>query len=287
MYDLIPGETYKLPPEAEGLEPEVAPAAPEPAAEKKATDVGPPPFPAITRTQPSELVPEPIAAEEDQGVGRTNTRRHIRSSPSTGSAVTTVVEADEDEAADLTKKTKNLSISAPPVPLEEEPEAEEVPVIVEDSVMHHQSPTEDVETPVQPTAGKGEASSGGNQEVAETPSGEEAEPASLGETHADTKPPAPEVESANAEEVKPEVEKAAEEEDPANEKGDAAAEVDSAPQTESKDSEPAGDSDAPKPEESSDAGKPNAPEATESAEASSGAADTTSDVKTEEEPKKE
>lgn len=87
-YDLLPAENYKLPPEAEGLE-----AAPE------------------GKFLPTILKPENSLpynagpnseAKEDQNfmsIGRTNTRRHIRSSPSTGSAVTTVPEADFEEDA--------------------------------------------------------------------------------------------------------------------------------------------------------------------------------------------
>jgi hypothetical protein len=61
--------------------------------------------------------------EEDFVNVKTNTRRHIRQSPSVGSAVTTVLESDEEEA-DVTQKLEELQIS------EEEGEAE-VPVIVE------------------------------------------------------------------------------------------------------------------------------------------------------------
>ena len=75
-------------------------------------------------------------------VGRTNTRRHIRSSPSTGNAVATVPEVDEDDgsnaaaAAGVTNRLRNLSI----VPAEEAPggegegEVADVPVIVMDDL---------------------------------------------------------------------------------------------------------------------------------------------------------
>lgn len=286
MYDLIPGETYKLPPEAEGLEPEVAPV-PEPPAEK--ADVGGPPLPLITRTQTSEKVPEPITAEEEQGVGRTNTRRHIRSSPSTGSAVTTVIEADEDETADLTKKTKDLSISAPPAPLEEEPEAEEVPVIVEDSVIHQSaettaSPTDEVETPVQETPNVDELASG------DKPTETESEAAAgsgapAGESQAESHPPAPETEPTGAEEAKPETEKASEEDSAKQKEGDDTPAEDAAP-TEPQEKESAGDS-PPEPEASSAPEKPSDTEATGAAEPPPAAMDSAPDVKAEEEPKKE
>jgi hypothetical protein len=105
-YDLLPAENYKLPPEAEGLEPVEEVRAPAPSIMKSTT--------------PSNT----LGAEEDlMSAGRTNTRRHIRQSPSVGSAVHTVLEADEEEA-DVTSKLKNMQIA------EEEGEAE-VPVIVE------------------------------------------------------------------------------------------------------------------------------------------------------------
>ncbi|KAN0104511.1 Mob1/phocein [Hyaloscypha variabilis] len=105
-YDLLPAENYKLPPEAEGLEPVEEQRAPVPSIMKSASAGG------------------NLSVEEDFiNVGRTNTRRHIRQSPSVGSAVTTVLESDEEEA-DVTQKLEELQIS------EEEGEAE-VPVIVE------------------------------------------------------------------------------------------------------------------------------------------------------------
>jgi hypothetical protein len=101
MYDLLPAENYKLPPEAEGLEP-----APE--KEKK-------PAPTILKPESntnafSNLAPP--GAQEDPGnqsVGRTNTRRHIRSSPSTGAAVAPVPEEHEEES-DVSKGLRELSI---------------------------------------------------------------------------------------------------------------------------------------------------------------------------------
>jgi Mob1/phocein family len=106
-YDLLPAENYKLPPEAEGLEPIEEHRAPVPSIMKSTAIAG-----------------NSLSVEEDFiSVGRTNTRRHIRQSPSVGSAVTTVLESDEEEA-DVTQKLEELQIS------EEEGETE-VPVIVE------------------------------------------------------------------------------------------------------------------------------------------------------------
>lgn len=136
LYDLLPAENYKLPPEAEGLE--GLPAEPE--AEK--------PPPAILKPSSQQ---RPAGAEDDSlhPGGRINTRRHIRSSPSTGSAVTTVIEADEEETENVSNKMQSLHISGTG-PIDQEPESAEVPVIVEHSVMDgaprpDQPPSEAVE----------------------------------------------------------------------------------------------------------------------------------------------
>ncbi|AEO66873.1 uncharacterized protein THITE_2115376 [Thermothielavioides terrestris NRRL 8126] len=99
VYDLLPAENYKLPPEAEGLD--------------SSSDAGDARDRTADRRQPHQQHPTgpisiakpPRQRDNDEGdypsVSRTNTRRHIKSSPSTGSAVTTVPEADEDESTDL------------------------------------------------------------------------------------------------------------------------------------------------------------------------------------------
>jgi len=97
-YELLPPENYKLPPEAEGLEPVQEPKS-------HHTILRPEPVPSVNSEEKVE--------EEDpnfMGVGRTNTRRHIRSSPSTGSAVTTVPEADEDDT-DVTQRLVDVHIT--------------------------------------------------------------------------------------------------------------------------------------------------------------------------------
>ncbi|TPX10490.1 uncharacterized protein E0L32_008540 [Thyridium curvatum] len=124
LYDLLPAENYKLPPEAEGLE---------------APNLGGFSSDGAGGDKRSSIVPTSIAkppaqreslGEDLQPVGRTNTRRHIRSSPSTGSAVTTVMEQDEDDHGDVVGKLKEMRISAPHS-AEGEPDVAEVPVIVE------------------------------------------------------------------------------------------------------------------------------------------------------------
>ncbi|KID92251.1 Mob1/phocein family protein [Metarhizium guizhouense ARSEF 977] len=140
QYDLLPAENYKLPPEAEGLE---APPI-EPEADK--------PPPAILKPA-SQQRP---AGTEDDGLhpgGRTNTRRHIRSSPSTGSAVTTVIEADEEDTDNVSNKMESLHISDTR-PTGQEPESAEVPVIVERSVIEGASKSEEQHSPepVEPPA---------------------------------------------------------------------------------------------------------------------------------------
>lgn len=126
IYDTLPAENYKLPPEAEGLESAIA------AAEN------------MDRGGKRELMPAPTIlkrSEDDSHLipGRTNTRRHIRGSPSTGSAVTTVMEADEDESADVTSRLGEMRIAAPET-VEEESEVAEVPVIVEHGMMDEARP---------------------------------------------------------------------------------------------------------------------------------------------------
>jgi hypothetical protein len=113
-YELLPAENYKLPPEAEGLEP---------VEEVKA------PVPAILKAEGNHK----FGSFDDDFVNAarsgTSTRRHIRQSPSVGSAVPTVLESDEEDP-DVTAKFKDLEIT------EEEDEEDagnttEVPVIVE------------------------------------------------------------------------------------------------------------------------------------------------------------
>lgn len=142
FYDLLPAENYKLPPEAEGLESATVDSD---AVEKKIL---------LSRDQQQQPQQQqlPLAAAPrmsahrgaaDHGLGdddnlaptsRTNTRRHIKSSPSTGSAVTTVPEADEDEAAEVTSRLRGMHISnagTTAAPVDEEMELATIPVIVE------------------------------------------------------------------------------------------------------------------------------------------------------------
>ncbi|KAL7796594.1 Mob1/phocein [Trichoderma ceciliae] len=125
LYDLLPAENYKLPPEAEGLE-------------------APPEFDMMVNRAPPPQILKPPSSQagasepDDDGphgsVNRTNTRRHIRSSPSTGSSVTTVLEAEEEDAGGVSRRLRNMHLAAPDV-LEEESEVAEVPVIVEQSAV--------------------------------------------------------------------------------------------------------------------------------------------------------
>lgn len=123
MFDTLPAENYKLPPEAEGLESAAAAA--------ESTDRG-------TKKEHGQLQTPTIQQHSDDDnflpAGRTNTRRHIRSSPSTGSAVTTVMEADEDDSADVSGRLREMRISTPETVVEET-EGTEVPVIVEQGIM--------------------------------------------------------------------------------------------------------------------------------------------------------
>ncbi|KAI0152358.1 Mob1/phocein [Hypoxylon sp. NC0597] len=133
MYDLLPAENYKLPPEAEGLEP-----APSEKEDKKPTVT------AIAKP-PSQV--ESAEHDDDRHAlhaRRSNTARHS-SRPSTGSAVTTVIEEREDENQDVANKLKNMHISAPET-VEEESEVE-VPVIVEGELMDNSTVVHETEPP--------------------------------------------------------------------------------------------------------------------------------------------
>lgn len=140
LYDLLPAENYKLPPEAEGLETATgtggaSDGSGEDGAGQSQQDQKPPAVvTSIARPQSQELDPDD---ESFQAVGRTNTRRHIRSSPSTGNAVATVPEVDEDDSsAGVTTKLRDMHISEE-VPEETEADVAEVPVIVMEDVDEH------------------------------------------------------------------------------------------------------------------------------------------------------
>jgi hypothetical protein len=142
LYDLLPAENYKLPPDAEGLEqPTVAGANSnlvESASERNAHQQAQQPRAQnapVSILRPGQQQQQQQQQQRSQAsngfgdqeesfqpVGRTATRRHVRSSPSTGSAVTTVMEADEEESAAVARKLKQMHISE-----EEEPEEEAKP----------------------------------------------------------------------------------------------------------------------------------------------------------------
>lgn len=129
MYDLLPAENYKLPPEAEGLEPEGA------TKEDKRPTV-------TSIAKPTPHHNEGLDHDDDRNgllARRTNTARHS-SRPSTGSAVTTVIEEGEDEHSEVTDKLKGMHLSVPGI-AEEESEVE-VPVIVEGGMIQDSTPTD-------------------------------------------------------------------------------------------------------------------------------------------------
>jgi hypothetical protein len=129
VYDLLPAENYKLPPEAEGLDSNAgANDVPDRSAERR-------------QQQQQLLAPIAIAKPPSQrdsedgdysAMSRNNTRRHIKSSPSTGSAVTTVPEADEDDGSDLSHRLRQMRIATARAEAEEEGgDSANIPVIVE------------------------------------------------------------------------------------------------------------------------------------------------------------
>ncbi|KAL2267634.1 hypothetical protein VTJ83DRAFT_4911 [Remersonia thermophila] len=123
IYDLLPAENYKLPPEAEGLDPADSDKA-SPEGRQQQHPLGP-----ISIARP----PHRDADNADfSGVSRTNTRRHIKSSPSVGSAVATVPEADEDESTnDLTNRLKGIRLSPSKPSNEEDADLSTIPMIVD------------------------------------------------------------------------------------------------------------------------------------------------------------
>ncbi|KAL6860100.1 hypothetical protein ACO1O0_004125 [Amphichorda felina] len=175
LYDLLPAENYKLPPEAEGLE--APPLEPEP--ERPTPVILKPP------TEPRDNGSAGGAGGDDNlhpGRG-TNTRRHIRSSPSTGSAVTTVIEAEEEETDRMAQRVKELRISAPD-PLSEEPEVADVPMMVEEeeSVVPI-SPPQEASKPHEEKAEPDSADAQDpDQTIVQESSAQEAEDDQLGET---------------------------------------------------------------------------------------------------------
>lgn len=200
LFDTLPAENYKLPPEAEGLE--------DAAAAAESTDRG-------TKKEHTQMQTPIIRqrSEDDNFLpaGRTNTRRHIRSSPSTGSSVTTVIEADEDVGADVSSRLSEIRISAPET-VEEEPETADVPVIVEHGLAEEQKPEPvvqedtsgtqpDAKAEEEPSASSAEAERGEDTERAakeEEPSqANEAEAAVTSQDHGgDDVAKAPEAETA-------------------------------------------------------------------------------------------
>ncbi|KAI1175372.1 Mob1/phocein [Nemania sp. FL0916] len=129
LYDLLPAENYKLPPEAEGLEPEP------PSKEEKR-------HPVMSIAKPPTHHNDGFDHDDDRNslhARRSNTARHS-SRPSTGSAVTTVIEEGEDEPADVTDRLRGMRTPGPGAS-EEESEIE-VPVIVEGSIIHETTNTD-------------------------------------------------------------------------------------------------------------------------------------------------
>lgn len=187
MFDTLPAENYKLPPEAEGLESAAAAA--------ESMDRGP-------KKDHSQMQTPIIQQRYDDDnllpAGRTNTRRHIRSSPSTGSAVTTVLEADEDVGADATGRLKEMRISAPET-VEEELETTDIPVVVEHGMMEEQKPETIIEEDVSAT--QLDAKAEGEQSASEVEPGSQEEPEPATNDEASSEPSEPVTAIISVEEV--------------------------------------------------------------------------------------
>ncbi|KAI1650783.1 Mob1/phocein [Daldinia loculata] len=147
MYDLLPAENYKLPPEAEGLEP-AEKEDKKPIVTAIAKPPQPPPPPPPQQQQQQQQQQHESTEHEDDRHGlharRSNTARHS-SRPSTGSSVTTVIEEREDDQ-DVANKLKNMHISSPEI-VEEEDSGVEVPVIVEGELLENPSSVQELGVP--------------------------------------------------------------------------------------------------------------------------------------------
>lgn len=191
IYDLLPAENPKLPPEAEGLDSSTDGHG-EGSTDRRHQQQQ---IPQISIVKP----PSQRAGTDDDNyssVGRTDTRRHIKSSPSTGSVVTTVPEADEDEDADLSSKLREMHISASAAAAagtDEELELANIPVIVEHEppadgeqsrrpasvVLAGTAASEGWSAPAEPSKQKTEASDSSQEQEAQPPP--DSEPAAPGE----------------------------------------------------------------------------------------------------------
>ncbi|KAL2261963.1 hypothetical protein VTK26DRAFT_2885 [Humicola hyalothermophila] len=148
VYDLLPAENYKLPPEAEGLDSSSDGRGLDSSDRRHQQQM-----PVISIAKPPSHRTE-ADDENYPSMSRTNTRRHIKSSPSTGSAVTTVPEADEDDDVHLSNKLGQMRISGPPasggVPAItaafEDLELNSIPVMVE------HGPPASAEQPIRPSS---------------------------------------------------------------------------------------------------------------------------------------
>lgn len=135
VYELLPAENYKLPPEAEGLDEESG-HTPSSAGAEEVTPVQVMKRDSVVAARP--LLGSGNADEHGSGseaweeggfgtVNRVNPRRHVRQSPSVGSSVGTVMEADEDDATDVTSRMAEMRMS----PDRASDEVQEIPLVVE------------------------------------------------------------------------------------------------------------------------------------------------------------
>ncbi|OIW32401.1 Mob1/phocein [Coniochaeta ligniaria NRRL 30616] len=251
LYDLLPAENYKLPPEAEGLEAPTAAAAAavsEAGGDKKhqagqhqvVTSIASRPPSAVERGAGGQAS---LDDDFNSAAARTNTRRHIRSNPSTGNAISMVPEVDEDDAhaAGLAGKLKELSLSSaaaaasqpppPSVPAVEEQHTEsevaDVPVIVLDegnaspARRERETKVETKETTETEDEEGAESEKREEQEPVKEEQPSEAEPASVVLENELEKPvPEPSVETAEEPTAHPEPAEGEKEEDESEDVGD-------------------------------------------------------------------
>lgn len=173
-------ENFQLPPEAEGLESTTTASgddgAPQVVIEKPKTHQ---PGGSVTFSKPPVIASRGTAVVEppaEDSLMRTNTRRHIKSSPSVGSALTTVPDAEEEDGSSTANMRGKSKVTHRRVPelepaTEEEMETDNIPVIV-----YHGAPEPEPHQPVSEAETTGTKDSEPADTAADTPAVDSQQP---------------------------------------------------------------------------------------------------------------
>lgn len=157
MYSLIPEDNYTIPPEAEGPD-AVSPAAEEPVDNRRLT---------ILRKEDENPFSGSLEAL-DPGLGTGATTRRHKSSPSTGSRVTTITESTEDP--DDTGSPTSLPLTVPPT-TPSQPSMQDI----DGSSQAEQTPTENVSVDAQVDAQESKEEPSPTQETTVEPAEDQSE----------------------------------------------------------------------------------------------------------------